>query len=387
MKISKVVSNIPASPTLSITAKVKELKSQGRDIIGFGAGEPDFDTPDDIKNAAIEALNNGKTKYTPVGGTPELKKAVADTINSEYGLNYAPDNVIVSCGAKHSLYNLIITLFENGDEVICPAPYWVSYLPQIKIAGAKPVVVDTTKTGLKLTADLVREALTPDTRGIIINSPSNPTGMIYDRAELEKIAEICLEHNILIISDDIYCKLIFDGTEFTSIASLSPEVARQTFIIRGASKTFSMTGWRIGYCIGDLEVIKAMTRLQSHSTSNATSFAQDAAVQSLTGSQDIVEERRQIFQKRRDLMVAKLQEIPGFDIIKPEGAFYCFPSVEKLMGRFGSATKLAEYLLDEADVAVVPGIGFGSDEHIRLSFATSEENIITGLDRIKKALA
>jgi aspartate aminotransferase len=387
MKISKVASNIPASPTLSITAKVKELRAQGKDVIGFGAGEPDFDTPDAIKKAAVEAINKGLTKYTPVGGTPELKDAVCTSIYADYGLRTTPDNVIVSCGAKHSLYNLFLTLFEDGDEVICPAPYWVSYPPMIEIAGARPVIVDTQDTGMKLTAGAVKEAITKRTRGIIINSPSNPTGMIFEKKELEAIAELCVKHDIVIISDDIYQKIIFDDAEFFSVATISPEVAARTFIINGASKTYAMTGWRIGYCIGDTEVIKAMTRLQSQSTSNPTSFAQDGAIVSLSGDQAIVEERRKIFEKRRDLIVSKIREIPGFTIIPPSGSFYSFPSVKGHLNRFGSAGKLAEYLLEKALVAVVPGEGFGADHHMRLSFATSEENIINGLNRIKEALA
>lgn len=386
MRISKIVANIQESPTLAITAKVNQLKAQGKDIIGFGAGEPDFDTPEDIKSAAIKAIQDGKTKYTPVGGIVELKQAICDLVNSEYGLQTKTANVIVSCGAKHSLYNLFLTLFEAGDEVILPAPYWVSYPPMLEIAGAAPVIIDTRKTGLKLTADQVKEAITPRTRGIIINSPSNPTGMVYDKKELTKIAEICVEHDMLIVSDDIYNKIVFSGSEFFSVASLGPEVAERTFIIKGASKTFSMTGWRIGYCIGDKDVIDGMARLQSQSTSNPTSFAQYGALQSLTGDQSIVAERTRIFEKRRDLIVSKIREIPGFSIIPPEGAFYAFPSVSGWLDRFGSATKLASYLLDKALVAVIPGIDFGADDYIRLSYATSDANIIKGLDRIKEAL-
>jgi len=387
LKISKVVSNIPASPTLFITAKVQELRSQGKDIIGFGAGEPDFDTPVNIKISAIEAIKDGKTKYTPVGGSPKLKEAVCANIFSDYGLGVTPENVIVSCGAKHSLYNLFLTLFEAGDEVLCPSPYWVSYPPMIEITGAAPVIIDTRQTGMKLTADHVKAAITKRTRGIVINSPSNPTGMIIDRSELEKIAELCLEHDIIIISDDIYMKILFGDARFFSMATISPEVAAKTFIINGSSKTYAMTGWRIGYCIGDRDVIKAMTRLQSQSTSNPTSFAQEGALTSLTADQSIVEERRKIFETRKDLIVSKIREIPGFDIIPPQGSFYTFPSIKGHLERFGGANSLAEYLLEKALVAVVPGEGFGADDHIRLSFATSEKNIIEGLARIKKVLS
>lgn len=387
MKISKLVSKIPGSPTLALTAKVNALKAMGKDVIGFTAGEPDFDTPDFIKESAIQALKNGKTKYTPVAGTQALKEAICANIRKDYGLEVIPDNVIVSCGAKHSLYNLFLTLFEEGDEVICTGPYWVSYPPMIEMAGATPVIIDTRATGMKIKADMVAEAITPRTRGIIINSPSNPTGMVFEKKELEKIAELCIRHDIVIISDDIYRKIIFDDLEFFSMATISPEVAKRTFIIDGSSKTYAMTGWRIGYCIGDSNVIKGMTRLQSQSTSNPTSFAQDGALLSLTGDQQNVEERRKIFAKRRDLIVNKLREIPGISIIPPNGAFYAFPSIDGHLDRFKDSSKLAEFLLEKALVAVIPGNEFGADNHMRLSFATSESSIINGIDRIKEALA
>jgi aspartate aminotransferase len=388
LKISRLVSKIPGSATLALTAKVNELKAQGKDVVGFTAGEPDFDTPENIKNSAIEALGRGNTKYTPVGGTPKLKEAICATTNKDYGISVKPENVIVSCGAKHSLYNLFLTLFEEGDEVICPGPYWVSYPPMVEMTGARAVIIDTRPTGMKLHADMVAEAITKRTRGIIINSPSNPTGMVFERKELEKIAELCVKNDITIISDDIYRKIIFDDLAFFSIASISPEVAQRTFIVDGSSKTYAMTGWRIGYCIGDSKVIKAMERLQSQSTSNPVSFAQDGAVASLIneGTQAVVEERRKIFEKRRDLIVRKLREIPGIDIIPPNGAFYAFPSINGYMERFGNATAFSEYLIEHALVALVPGGEFGAPDHARFSFATSEENIIKGLDRIKETL-
>ena len=386
MKISKVVSGIPASPTLSLTTQVKKLSAQGKNVIGFGAGEPDFDTPDFIKESAIEALRKGNTKYTPVDGMPELKDAICANVHADYGLSVLPENVIVSCGAKHSLFNLFLTLFEAGDEVLCPAPCWVSYPPMIEITGARAVIIDTRTNGMQLTADMVREAITPRTRGIVINSPSNPTGMVFKKRELELIASLCVEHDIVIISDDIYRKILFDGTEFFSIASISPEAASRTFIVDGSSKTYAMTGWRIGYCIGDRDVIKAMSRLQSQSTSNATSFAQEGAIASLTGDQSSVEERRKVFEKRRDLIVSRLREIPGFEITPPKGSFYSFPCVRGYLDRFDSSSGLAEYLLKEALVAVVPGEGFHAPDHIRLSFATSEKNIVEGTQRIRQAL-
>jgi aspartate aminotransferase len=386
MKVSQLVSKIPGSPTLALTAKVNSLKAMGKDVIGFTAGEPDFDTPENIKESAIQALQRGKTKYTPVGGTQELKEAICTTVNQDYKLNVTPDNIIVSCGAKHSLYNLFLTLFEAGDEVICTGPYWVSYPPMIEMTGATPVIIDTRPTGMKLNADMVAEAITPHTRGIIINSPSNPTGMVFEKKELEKIAELCVKHDIVIISDDIYRKIIFDDLEFFSMATISPDVAKRTFIVDGASKTYAMTGWRIGYCIGDSNIIKAMTRLQSQSTSNPTTFAQDGALTSLTGDQSPVEERRKIFEKRRNLIVSKLREIPGMNIIPPNGSFYAFPSTDGYLDRFKNSSALAEFLLEKALVAVIPGIEFGADNHMRLSFATSESNIIKGIDRMKEAL-
>jgi aspartate aminotransferase len=389
LKISQLVSKIPGSATLALTAKVNELKAQGKDVIGFTAGEPDFDTPENIKSSAIDALHRGSTKYTPVGGTPKLKEAICANIKKDYGIAVEPENVIVSCGAKHSLYNLFLTLFEAGDEVICPGPYWVSYPPMVEMTGAKAVIIDTRPTGMKLHADMVAEAITSRTRGLIINSPCNPTGMVFERAELEKIAELCVEHDISIISDDIYRKIIFDNMEFFSVASISPEIARKTFIVDGSSKTYAMTGWRIGYCIGDSTVIKAMERLQSQSTSNPVSFAQDGAVASLINdeTQKVVEDRRQIFEKRRDLIVEKLREIPGIGVIPPNGAFYAFPSINGYMERFGNASAFAEYLIEHALVAMVPGGEFGAPDHVRLSFATSDQNIIKGLERIKESLA
>ncbi len=389
MKISKLVSKIPGSPTLALSAKVNELKAKGKDVIGFTAGEPDFDTPDNIKNSAIEALNRGNTKYTPVGGILKLKEAICANIKKDYSLDVSPENIIVSCGAKHSLYNLFLTLFEGGDEVICPGPYWVSYPPMVEMTGAAPVTIDTRPTGMKLHADMVAEVITKRTKGIIINSPSNPTGMVIDKKELEKIAELCVQNDIVIISDDIYRKIIFDGLEFFSVAMISPEVTKRTFIVDGSSKSYSMTGWRIGYCIGDSRVIKAMERLQSQSTSNPTSFAQAGAITSLMSEQSqlIAEDRRKIFEKRRDLIVSKLREIPGIDITPPNGTFYAFPSINGYMERFGSATAFSEYLIENALVALVPGGEFGAPNHVRFSFATSEDNITKGLERIKEALS
>ena len=387
MKISPTVSSIPTSPTLAVTSKAKALKAQGKDVIGFGAGEPDFDTPEHIKQAAVRALEKGFTKYTPVGGTVELKGAIADRISEDYGIKITTDNIIVSCGAKHSLFNLILTLFTPGDEVICPSPYWVSYPPIIRIAGAVPVIIDTTQNNMRMDIQQLKESITKRTKGIIINSPCNPTGITYTKKEIEEIAEVCLQNNLIIISDDIYHKIVYPGSEFTSIATLSRDLEKRTFIIQGVSKTYAMTGWRIGYCIGDPEVISAMTKLQSQSTSNPTSLAQAAAIEALRGPQHTVEEMRKTFEERRTIMVSMLREIPGLEVIEPDGTFYCFPSVKAHLERFGSASGLADYLLDKALVAVVPGEGFGSPDHMRLSFALNEESIVEGLNRIKQALS
>jgi aspartate aminotransferase len=362
LKISKLVSKIPGSATLALTAKVNELKAKGKDVIGLTAGEPDFDTPENIKDSAIQALNRGDTKYTPVGGTQQLKEAI--------------------CAS----FNLFLTLFEEGDEVICPGPYWVSYPPMIEMTGATAVIIDTRPTGMKLHSDMVSKTITNRTKGIIINSPANPTGMMFEKQELEKIAELCVKNDMVIISDDIYRKIIFDNHEFFSVATISPEVAKRTFIIDGSSKTYAMTGWRIGFCIGDSNIIKAMTRLQSQSTSNPTSFAQNGALTSLTSDQAPVEERRRIFEKRRDLIVTKLSQIPGMNIIAPNGTFYSFPSIDGYLDRFGGSNAYCEYLLEHALVALIPGKEFGADNHVRISFATSENNIIRGMDRIKEAL-
>ncbi len=387
MKISTTVSSIPTSPTLAVTSKAKALKAQGKNVIGFGAGEPDFDTPEHIKQAAIRALENGFTKYTPVGGMVELKDAIVYRTSEDYGIEITPENVVVSCGAKHSLFNLLLTILSPGDEVICPSPYWVSYPPIIRIAGAVPVIIDTTENNMRLEAAQLKESITKRTRAIIINSPCNPTGTTYTRKELEKIAEVCLENDLMIISDDIYHKIVYSGSEFSSIATLSRELTERTFIIQGVSKTYAMTGWRIGYCIGNAEVISAMTRLQSQSTSNPTSFAQAASIEALKGPQDTVEDMRKTFEKRKAIMVSMLSDIPGFELIEPQGTFYCFPSVKAHLDRFKTTSGLADFLLEKALVAVVPGEGFGSPDHIRLSFALHDENIVDGLNRIKQALS
>lgn len=391
MTLSKRVSGIKPSPTLAIDAKAKALKAQGIDIVGFGAGEPDFDTPENIKEAAIKAIEEGFTKYTPVAGTDELKDAIIEKFKRDNGLNYDRSEIIVSCGAKHSLYNIAQALFDPGDEVIIPSPYWVSYPDQAILNDAIPVII---KTGddFRLTPQILEEKITPKTKALILNSPSNPAGMTYDKKSLEGIAEIALKHKIYIISDEIYEKIVYDGFKHVSIASLSEEAKKMTLVVNGLSKSHSMTGWRIGYTAGTKEVISAMSNIQSQSTSNPTSIAQKAAVEALKGPQDSVRKMVEEFDRRRRYMVERLNRMDGVSCIMPSGAFYTFPKVSLLYGRsfegtvIKNSSDLARYLLEEGKVAVVPGEPFGADGYIRLSYATSMENIEKGLDRIEEAL-
>ena len=391
--ISKRVRAIKPSPTLVIDAKAKQLKQQGENIINFGPGEPDFDTPDHIKDAAIKAINEGYTKYLPVGGTPELKKAICDKLKRDNGLDYLPQEIIVSCGAKHSIYNLFQTIIDEGDEIIIPAPFWVSYTDMVVLAGGKPVIINAQdKTGFKITSKQVEDAISKNTKAIIINSPSNPTGAAYSAQELSEIAQVCLKHNLLIIADDIYEKLVYDNFKFTSVASISKEAKDATIVINGVSKAYAMTGWRIGYAAGRKEIIDGMAKVQSQSTSNPTSISIKAAAQALNGSQEPVETMRKEFEKRRNFIVERLNKIEGLKCLKPQGAFYVFPNVESILGASFKGVKierdvqLADFLLDEAKVATVPGSAFGADGYIRLSYAASLENIKEGTDRIEKAL-
>ena len=393
MKLTKRIQSIKPSPTLAITMKANALRAQGRDIIGFGAGEPDFDTPENIKAAAVRAIASGFTKYTPVGGIDELKDAIAAKMARDHGLDYNRSQIVVSCGAKHTLYNLIQVLCEEGDEVIVPAPYWVSYVDIVVLAGATPVIVPTEQAaGFKLTPELLRGAVTDRTRVLILNSPANPTGAAYSRDELTALAAVLATMEITVISDDIYEKIIYDGFEFFSIAAVSEEMKDRTVIVNGVSKAYAMTGWRIGYAAGSEPIVAAVTKLQSQNTSNPASIAQKAAVEALNGSQEAVGMMVKAFRERRDVIVAALNKIPGLTCPNPQGAFYVFPNVAQIYGRsfqekvIDDSTSLAAYLLDEADVAVVPGIDFGADNYIRLSYATSQELIEKGVVRIAQAL-
>ena len=391
--LSNRARGLKPSPTLAINAKAKSMQAQGIHVISFGAGEPDFDTPKNIKQAAVKAIEEGFTKYTPVGGIDELKDAIIQKFKSDNQLTYKRSEILVSCGGKHSFYNLAQALFDQGDEVIVPAPYWVSYPPMVALANATPVIVAMTeKTEFKITPEELKKATTPKTKALIINSPSNPTGSAYTKKELEKIAEIAIANNFFVISDEIYEKIVYDGFEFTSIASLSDEIRKSTIIVHGVGKTYAMTGWRIGYTAGSEEIISAMNNIQSQSTSNPTSIAQKASVEALIGPQNEVQNMVSAFGQRRNYIVDRLNKIPGVSCYKPVGAFYVFPNFSAFYGKsyqgkkISNSTNLADFFLDVAKVAVVPGVEFGADPFERLSFATSMENIREGLDRIEEAL-
>jgi len=393
IKLTERVKRIKPSPTLAIDTKAKALKAEGVDVIGFGAGEPDFDTPDHIKQAAIEALKAGKTKYTPVGGINELKDAIIAKLKRENNLSYTRDEVIVSCGGKHALYNIAQVLFEAGDEVIIPSPYWVSYPDQVVVNDAKPVIVPTQeKNGFKITAEELEKAITSKTKAFVLNSPSNPTGSAYSRKDLEAIAEVLVKKGVTCISDEIYEKIVYDGFQFTSIASLNPQIKELTITVNGASKVYSMTGWRMGYAVGPADVVKAMTKLQGQVTTNINSATQWACVAALNGSQEFLKEWVAEFKKRRDYILQRFAAIPGVTCYKPEGAFYVFPNISAYLGKkadgklIATDDELSNYLLDKHLVAVVAGLGFGAPGFIRLSYATSMENIQKGLDRIEKGL-
>ncbi len=393
MNFARRIQRIKPSPTLAITMKANALRSQGRDILGFGAGEPDFDTPEHIRRAAVEAIEQGFTRYTPVGGIDELKDAVAAKLLRDQGLTYGRPEIAVSCGAKHTLYNLAQVLFEEGDEVIIPAPYWVSYPDIVLLAGATPVILPTREEdGYKVQPHDLERALTPATKAVILNSPSNPTGAAYSEAELRALGDVVRERDIWVISDDIYEKIVYDGFRFHHVAALDERLKAHTLVVNGVSKAYAMTGWRIGYAAGPADVIAAVTKIQSQNTSNPTSIAQKAAVAALNGDQGVVAAMVGEFQRRRDIIVAGLNALEGVRCPNPQGAFYVFPNVSRLFGKshagqtLTGSTDVAAWLLDAANCAVVPGIAFGEDACIRLSYATSLKNIETGLERIAAAI-
>jgi aspartate aminotransferase len=384
---------IKPSPTLAMAAKAKAMKAQGIDVVDFGVGEPDFDTPENVKQAGIKAIQSGFTKYTPAGGTDELKDAVVDKLKKDNGLAYERSQVLISCGAKHSLYNIAEALFDPGDEVIIPSPYWVSYPDQVILNDAVPVIVETTEQeGFRISAAKLEKAITKRTKAFILNSPSNPTGLAYDRKTLEEIAAVAVKHRIYVISDEIYEKLVYDGFTHTSIASLNPEIKELTIVVNGVSKSHAMTGWRIGFAAGPKDVITAMANIQSQSTSNPASISQKAALEALRGPQDFLPVMNAEFDKRRRYMVERLNKMKGVSCMLPVGAFYAFPNVSKLYGRSAggktvkNSADLAAYLLEAAKVALVSGDSFGADAYIRLSYATSLEIIKKGMDRIEEAM-
>ena len=396
MKFSERILNINPSMTLAIDAKAREMKARGEDVIGFGAGEPDFNTPERIKQAGISAIENNETRYTPVGGTDLLKEAIIAKLKRDSGLVYEKNQILASCGAKHSFYNLAQVLWQAGDEVIIPAPYWVSFPEIVTLSGARPLIIHTgAEQDFKITAEQIENVVTPNTRAIVINSPSNPTGSAYDKDELEKLAECALRHGLLIISDEIYEQIVFDGFHHTSIASISKEVQKQCVVINGVSKSYAMTGWRIGYMAsGDPEIVKQVSKLQGQSTSNPCAISQAASIEALTGPLDEIHAMVREFEKRRDIIVERLTQIPGVSCRKPTGSFYSFPDFSGVYGKKDMNGKVlkgsldfSDYLLSAEKVAIVPGIAFGADAHARLAFAMSLEKIEEGTHRIKEAVS
>jgi aspartate aminotransferase len=393
MKLAARAGRIVPSPTLSLMAVAKALIAQGVDVVDFASGEPDFDTPDPVKAEAEAAIRSGFTKYTASSGIDELKRAITDKLEAEQGLRYDPSQVLVSCGAKHTLYNLAEALLEAGDEVIIPTPFWVSYRDQVLLNDATPVLLETREAeGYAIDRAKLESCVTPRTKAIIVNSPCNPTGAIYDRAALEAIAEVALRHDLIVVSDEIYEKILYDGARHFSIAALGPDVAARTVVVNGVSKAYAMTGWRIGYGAGPKELITAMANIQSQSTSNPSSISQKAAVAALRGSDAFTRRMVGEFDRRRRLIVERLNKMPGISCRMPAGAFYAFPNVAGVFGRrsdrgaIATAADLADYFLKEARVAVVPGEPFGSAAHLRLSYATGVEAIRRGLDRMEAAL-
>lgn len=388
--LSDRVNRIKPSPTLAVTARAAELRAQGRDVIGLGAGEPDFDTPEHIKAAAKAAMDAGQTKYTAVGGTVALKQAVIGKFSRDNGLDYSPEQILVSCGGKQSFFNMAQALLNGGDEVIIPAPYWVSYPDMVLVADGTPVVIETTQeAAFKITPEQLEAAITPKTRLLVLNSPSNPSGKAYSRAEFEALAAVLRKHpDILIATDDMYEAILWTAEPFANIVMAAPDLKDRTIVLHGVSKAYSMTGWRIGYAAGPAALIKAMAKVQSQSTSSPCAISQAAAVEALNASQDCVAEMVKAFRERHDKVVAGLNALPGVDCLESDGTFYAFPNFSGAMQALGCATdvELGEKLLEEAEVALVPGSAFGTPGHMRLSFATSQENLDKAIERLGRAL-
>lgn len=394
--LANILSNIKPSPTIAVSMKAAELKAAGKDIIGLSMGEPDFDTPQNIKAAAIVAINKGDTKYTAVDGTAALKKAIIEKFKRENSLEYKASEIVVSTGAKQVIYNALIASINSGDEVIIPAPYWVSYPDMVLLAGGKPVIVESSeKNNFKISPTALEEKITPKTKWLILNSPSNPTGSCYSASELKLLADVLLRHpQVHIMSDDIYEHLIFDGLKFSTIAEVEPKLKDRTLVVNGVSKAYAMTGWRIGYGAGPQNLIKAMSMIQSQSTSSPSSISQAASVEALSGTQDYIKPNAKLFQSRRDMVVSMLNAIEGINCNTPNGAFYVFPSCKGLYGKKTTSGKtiendndFASYLLEEALVAVVPGVAFGAEGFFRISYAASEEFLKNSMQRIADACA
>ncbi|MEG4231401.1 pyridoxal phosphate-dependent aminotransferase [Microcoleus sp. Pol11C3] len=382
IKLAARVGEVSPSITLAIAAKAKAMRAEGIDVCSLSTGEPDFDTPEHVKAAAKQALDAGKTKYGPVAGEPQLKAAIARKLRDDNNLNYQPENIIVTNGGKHSLYNLMMALIEPGDEVIIPAPYWLSYPEMVKLASGKPVIVRTdASTGYKITPEQLSGAITPKTKLFVLNSPSNPTGMVYTRAEIKALAEVIVDRDILVVADEIYEKIIYDDAQHVSIGSLGKEIFARTLISSGFAKAYSMTGWRIGYLAGPIELIKATSTIQGHSTSNVCTFAQYGAIAALESSQESVETMRLAFAERRQVIFELLDAVPGISCIKPDGAFYMFVNISKT-GM--NSLQFCDAFLEQQQVAVIPGIAFGADDHIRLSYATDLGTIKKAVERLDK---
>ena len=393
-ELSTIAQAVRASTTMAIDAMFKQMKADGVDVIGFGAGEPDFNTPEFIKDAGIAAIQNNVTRYTPAAGTVELRQAVCDRMKADFGLDYKPAQVVVSSGAKHLVYLALRALVNPGDEVILPAPYWVSYIELIHMVGGVPVVVTATEAEhFKLTAEKLEKAITPKTKAIMLNNPSNPTGMMYSREELEALAAVCAKADLYVISDEIYACLVYDGRKFTSFASLSEDAKERTILINGVSKAYAMTGWRIGYACANEKIAKVMANYASHSTGSPVAISQKASAAALSGPQDEVETMRQAFEERRNYIVERMNQIPGVSCIMPEGAFYVMMNLEQLIGKTIHGVEItnddvfADAFLKYGLVAVVPGSGFGAPNFVRWSYATSMDNIKEGLARLEKFLA
>jgi len=380
-QLNETIAGITPSVTLAITSKAKAMAAEGKDVYSFAAGEPDFDTPDHIKQAAIQALHDGQTKYSPGDGLQSLRVAIAADLETFNTISYTPGQIILSCGAKHSLFNIFMALLQPGDEVLIPSPYWLSYPEMVSIAGGRSVFVDAAECdGFKVTPDSLAAAITPRTRALVMNSPSNPIGTVYERAELEAIAAFACKHDLVVISDEIYQQIVYEGTESPSFASLSPEVYDRTVTVNGFSKSYSMTGWRLGYLAGPMPLVKAISALQSHSTSGPTTFAQYGALAAIKGGRACVTAMRDAFAERRTYLYERLTSMPGITCVKPMGAFYMLPGI----GAFGmDSLTFAARLLDATGVAVVPGLPFGADQNIRISYACSMDNIREGMDRME----